>query len=263
MIVLKYRKEPFLMAHQHAFLRDAGPFGLLLVEQRMSRRAILRRLVGLTLAGGSITSFITACGSPTNTSPAFHQIAAPSAFQSDTIPAPQPPTASSHSKALYTYHGHFASVNAVAWSPDGKRIAAGSNDGTVQVWDAANGEHVFTYRGHADHVVTEAWSPDGKRIASGSNDGTAQAWDAANGGHVFIYRGHTDHVNAVPWSPDGKRIASGSDDDTVQVWDAANGGHVFTYRGHTDAIWGVAWSPNGKRIASGSADKTVQVWLVR
>ena len=206
------------MAHQHAFLRDAGPFGLLLVEQRMSRRAILRRLVGLTLAGGSITSFITACGSPTNTSPAFHQIAAPSAFQSDTIPAPQPPTASSHSKALYTYHGHFASVNAVAWSPDGKRIASGSNDGTVQVWDATDGGHVFTYRGHIDRVNAVAWSPDGRRIASGSADGTVQVWDAANGGHVFTYRGHSGPVWTVAWSPNGKRIASGSADKTVQVW---------------------------------------------
>src|SRR5205807_1266419 len=132
------------MAHQHAFSQNLSSPGQLLGEQRMSRRAILRRLAGLTLAGGSITSFITACGSP-----------------------------------AFTYRGHPDRVNAVAWSPDGKRIASGSADGTVQVWDAANGGHVFTYRGHADHVVTVAWSPDGKHIASGSNDGTAQVWDAA------------------------------------------------------------------------------------
>src|SRR6266704_2048339 len=245
------RKEPFLMAHQHSFSRDAGPLGLLIGEQRMSRRAILRKLAGLTLAGGSITSFITSCGLPTNLSPAS---------QTSTGSPTNPPsvlrtsTSSSLRTALYTYRGHSGRVMGVAWSPDGKRIASGSNDGTVQVWDAANGGHVYTYRGHLERVVTVAWSPDGKRIASGSDDGTVQVWDAANGGHVYTYHGHADHVNAVAWSPDGKRIASGSDDDTVQVWDAANGGHVYTYRGHTDAIWGVAWSPNGKRIVSGSGN---------
>src|SRR2546426_3743927 len=60
------RKEPFLMAHQHSFSQDVGPLGLLTGEQRMSRRTILQRLAGLTLAGGSITSFVASCSSPTD-----------------------------------------------------------------------------------------------------------------------------------------------------------------------------------------------------
>ncbi len=178
---------------------------------------------------------------------------------------------SQQSTALYTYRGHSKAVRAVAWSPNGKRIASGSGDKTVQVWDAINGGHVYIYRGHSNApqygVLAVAWSPDGKCIASGSDDRTVQVWDAANGGHVFTYRGHSDYVSAVTWSPDGKRIASGSggpnrggDDHTVQVWDAADGGHVFTYRGHSDYVSAVTWSPDGKRIASGSDDKTVQVW---
>src|SRR6266496_4278065 len=161
------RKEPFLMAHQHSFSRDAGPLGLLIGEQRMSRRAILRKLAGLTLAGGSITSFITSCGLPTNLSPAS---------QTSTGSPTNPPsvlrtsTSSSLRTALYTYRGHSAGVMGVAWSPDGKRIASGSDDDTVQVWDAANGGHVYTYRRHADAVWGVAWSPDGKRIVSGSGN---------------------------------------------------------------------------------------------
>ena len=69
-------------------------------------------------------------------------------------------------------------MNAVEWSPDGRRIASGSDDGTVQVWDAADGSHVYTYRGHSDIIWTMAWSPDGKRIASGCADKTVQVWDA-------------------------------------------------------------------------------------
>ncbi len=168
------------MAHRHSFSHGAGPLGLLFGEQRISRRSILRKLAGLTLAGGSITSFVPSWGYPTNTY----------------LPS-QSAISSSLGTPHYTYRGHSASVNAVAWSTDGKRIASGSNDGTVQVWDAANGGNVFIYRGHVGRVNAVAWSPDGKRIASGGSDGTVQVWDAANGGNVFIYRGHTDHVVTV------------------------------------------------------------------
>jgi WD40 repeat protein len=67
----------------------------------------------------------------------------------------------------------------VAWSPDGKRIASGSTDHTVQIWNATDGSNVFTYQGHAHAVFSVAWSPDGKRIASGSFDHTVQVWVAS------------------------------------------------------------------------------------
>jgi WD40 repeat protein len=162
----------------------------------------------------------------------------------------------------YTYIGHANSVWSVAWSPDGKRIASGSADGTVQVWDATRGNRLLTYTGHTGTVFSVAWSPDDKRIASGSADSTVQVWDASTGSHLLTYTGHaSSYVGSVAWSPDGKHIASGSNDNTVQVWDASSGNHhLLTYTGHTDAVYNLAWSPDGKRIASGSNDKTVQVW---
>jgi len=69
-------------------------------------------------------------------------------------------------------------VEAVTWSPDGRRIALGSNDKTVQVWNAAGGGDVYTYGGHSNPVYAVAWSPDGKHIASGSEDETVQVWRA-------------------------------------------------------------------------------------
>ncbi len=125
-----------------------------------------------------------------------------------------------HPHHLYIYHGHSDAVNAVAWSPDGTRIASGSDDGTVQVWDAASGKILTFYHGHSDMVIAVAWSPDGTRIASASSDKTVQVWDAAKGDNVYTYAGHSDAVNTVAWSPDGTHIASASSDKTVQVWDA-------------------------------------------
>jgi serine/threonine protein kinase len=212
-----------------------------LPERKFSRRAVMVGLAATGVAIGGTLFWLNVV----NTAPKSENLSQDAASR---IP-------------LYTYRGHTDLVWAVLWSPDGKQIASGSIDNTVQVWDAANGEHIFTYHGHADWVRAVAWSPDGKRLASGGNDSMVQVWDAADGGHVFTYKGHTSSGRAVAWSPDGKRIASASEDSTVQVWDAVDGGNVLTYRGHANYIVNmVAWSPDGKRIASASDDKTVQVW---
>ena len=84
-------------------------------------------------------------------------------------------------KSVYTYHGHTGLANvvsALAWSPDGKRIASGSTDKTVQVWDAASGNHAYVYQKHTGTVFVVEWSPDGSYIASGSADKTVQIWQA-------------------------------------------------------------------------------------
>jgi WD40 repeat protein len=160
----------------------------------------------------------------------------------------------------------------MAWSPDGRRIASGAGDNTVQVWNSTTRLTYVTYRGHSSAVRSVAWSPDGKFIAS-SDDFTVQVWNASTGEHIFTYRGHTTFVSAVAWSPDGKRIASASDDQTVQIWNAPSvgtrssgpiaGGDIFTYPGHSRGVRAIAWSPNGKLIVSGSEDHTAQVWAAK
>jgi serine/threonine protein kinase len=135
------------------------------VQRRISRRTVVLGLglAGVAVAGGGITWWVL---------------------------TPHP---------LYTYGGHFSAVQAVAWSPNGKRIASGSRyfydydgsvgDNTVQVWDADSGDPLLTYTGHSWGVNAVAWSPDGLRIASGSSDQTVQVWDAADGGNVYTYPG--------------------------------------------------------------------------
>jgi WD40 repeat protein len=76
--------------------------------------------------------------------------------------------------------GHTGPVESVAFSPDGKRLASASKDGTVKVWDAATGQEILTLKGHTDQVLSVAFSPDGKRLASASADGTVKVWDASH-----------------------------------------------------------------------------------
>jgi eukaryotic-like serine/threonine-protein kinase len=172
---------------------------------------------------------------------------------------------------LVTYTGHLNTVTTVAWSPNGTRIASGSWDQTVQVWDATSGTYPLIYRGHTTNVNAVAWSPlhTGQRIASASGnnffkgDFVVLVWNPATGGHLLTYSGHMQPVHTVAWSPNGAHIASGGEDKTVQVWDARSGSPLLSYSRHTDMISAVAWSPDGRRIASASNDFTMQVWDAR
>gem|GEM_PF-500093 len=150
------------------------------------------------------------------------------------------------------FSGHVDGVTALAWSPDGSRIATGSDDG-VRVWDAVTGESLFSLeRGRGVGAVV--WSPDGSRIATGSDDGV-RVWDAVTGESLFsLERGHG--VKSVVWSPDGSRIATGSAVG-VWVWDAVTGENVLSLK-HDHWLESVAWSSDGSRIATGSA---VGVWV--
>lgn len=210
---------------------------------RLSRRTMLAGLagmVGLTSAG----AVLAACSSETN-----NPGASPTVAHATKTPQVSP-TASSTAVSpigttIYEYRGHTLGVFAVAWSPDGKRIASGSFDKTVQVWDALTGQHVFIYRGHTDQVNSISWSPDGKYIAS-SGDGTVQVWDPLTG-HLIFKRG--SQVYGTSWSPDSKQLACGNG-DSFQVWEVATGKQVSSFGNASMPSCCPIWSPDGSSIAA-------------
>jgi len=179
------------------------------------------------------------------------------------------------------YDAHASWVVALAWSPDGTRIASAGGDGTVRVWEAETGVSLLTYRRHTrllnkiNHPATVyavAWAPEGQRIVSAGDGATVHVWDAATGQTLTLYQGHSGllaNVYAVAWSPDGKSIASACSsigmDKTVHNWDPATGQTLSRYNAHYGwvpnfSILSVAWSPDGTRVAATCGDKTLRIW---
>ncbi|KAJ7083547.1 WD40 repeat-like protein [Mycena epipterygia] len=162
-------------------------------------------------------------------------------------------------------NGHINTVTSVDFSPDGARIASGSEDWTVRVWDAQTGAVVTgPFEGNTSVITSVHFSPDGRFVVSGALK-MVHIWDAQTGALVAgPLEGHTDWVNSVQFSPNGKCVASGCWDKTIRIWDAQSGVCVGgPFEGHTGVVNSVHFSPDGTRIASGSGDKTVRIWDVQ
>src|SRR5262249_33274534 len=116
-------------------------------------------------------------------------------------------------------------VNAVAFSPNGRLLAAGGmlpeggkNDGLLQVWELDTKKLV--YKAEADkHVLfCLAFSPDGKTLASGGNDPAITLWTVPLGKRVGKLEGHTDQIHDLAFAADGKTLASAGRDGLVLLW---------------------------------------------
>ncbi|KAG1654637.1 hypothetical protein FOA52_009193 [Chlamydomonas sp. UWO 241] len=157
---------------------------------------------------------------------------------------------------------HSNSVTTLAFSPDGKTLATGSDDSTARLWDVATGKERAVLTGHSESVNTLAFSPDGKTLATGSSDHTARLWDVATGKERAVLTGHSYSVMPLAFSPDGKTLATGSRDETARLWEVATGKERAVLTGHSNWVTTLAFSPDGKTLATGSNDKTARLWDV-
>jgi WD40 repeat protein len=159
---------------------------------------------------------------------------------------------------LRTLTGHTSGACHPVFSPDGKRLASGSEDLSLRVWDVATGREELTLTGHQNGVWTVAFDPEGKRLVSADAGGTIKVWDG-RGELLSTFAGHTNGVHHLAFSPSGKRLATVSDDGTCKIWDARLWKEIRALPGNGKSFWSVAWSRDGKVLAAGGENEVI-IW---
>lgn len=171
-------------------------------------------------------------------------------------------------KLIWKAQGQGIFVLAVAWSRNGKYIAAANADtdtakDVVQILDAATGKEAFLYKGYGAPVRAGAWSPDSKQVASSGDTGDVTTWDALTGGSSGRYASEDEQGRcySVAWSPDGTHLAAANENGKAYAWSLAGGSTLYSYLGHAPLpVLAVDWSPDSKYVVSGGGDQTVQIW---
>jgi WD40 repeat protein len=155
----------------------------------------------------------------------------------------------------------FSSILAIAYSPDGKTLAASDSSGEIRLWCVRDGQCLLTCSGHTNWVRAIKFSPDGRYLASSSDDRTLKIWDLQEGICLQTI-GDGIHSLGFSFSPDGRYIASGSVNHTIYYWELQTGTCIREFSGHQGWSIDVKFHPQGHQIISGGADHTVRVWDV-
>ncbi len=155
----------------------------------------------------------------------------------------------------------IGAVLSVAFSPDGKLLAAGETNGNIRLWQISDGQLFLTLEGHTDQISSIAFSPDGHILASGNDDKSIKLWEIPSGRLIRTLE-DTIGICSVNFSPDGQTLAAGNYDHTVKLWNVQTGQPLRILRGHTNWVRAVAWSPDGALLASSGDDQTIQLWDV-
>ncbi len=154
---------------------------------------------------------------------------------------------------------HDAYVWAVAFSPDGKKVATGSD--MARLWDIATGQPLGSPMKHKSFVLAVAFSPDGKKVATASADQTARLWDGSTGQPLGQPMAHRGLVNAVVFNPDGTKLVTASEDGMARLWDVATGQPLRPLMAHRGPVRTVAFSPDGKKVATASWENSETAWV--
>ncbi len=166
---------------------------------------------------------------------------------------------------------HGSDTRALAWSPDGRTLAAGGQDKIVHLWDVKTRRVLGAWKGHNDVVSALAWSPDGRKLASGSFDNTVRVWEfnsarRAQRGQFQRFQGDGFDFDSLAWSENGSILAGGAGNGRVWLWNIGKGGDLLNIvAGHRGAVLSLSFGQVDKRavlLSSGFGGATF-LWDVK
>jgi WD40 repeat protein/mono/diheme cytochrome c family protein len=159
--------------------------------------------------------------------------------------------------------GVAAAVSAVAFSPDGRQLAAAeglaSVAGHVRIWTIGN-PAARTLTGHTDSIYAIEFNPAGDRIVTAAYDKLLIIWDAASGKELQTLKHHTGAVFGATFSPDGKLLASVAADQTAKLWNVDTGQRIATFTEATKGLSAIAFHPRGHEFSTGGVDKMIRTY---
>ncbi len=156
------------------------------------------------------------------------------------------------------------SYRGLAYSPDGRTLALGSEDGEVRLWEMPAGRERAVLRGHTGSVWGLAFSPDGKRLATGGQDGRLFLWDPVAGTESRVLRGaHPAPIRSLAFSPDGRSLGlaePSSEASDFLIFDVETGVVRTRLFGHHLGTTDLAYSPDGCTLATAGVDRSIKLW---
>ncbi|HZU96265.1 MAG TPA: WD40 repeat domain-containing serine/threonine-protein kinase, partial [Planctomycetota bacterium] len=164
-------------------------------------------------------------------------------------------------RELWHAETHQGEARSVAFSPDGKSVVSGGDDGMAVLRETASGAALGTLAGHTSSIESVAYSPDGKLVATASQDQSVRFWDSVERREKTPARlGSRSRITAIAISADKKRVATAGWDRVLRLWDMEKEEEVAALEGHAAGISALAFSRAGDRIASAGDDGAACTW---
>jgi WD40 repeat protein len=152
-------------------------------------------------------------------------------------------------------------ISAIAFSPDGSRIVAGSPSGVVKVWDTVNSRFLPAPSPiYSRRTICCVFSPDGSHFITGSIEPTTRIWDAKSGQPGTALLSHQDSIECATFSADSRYVATGSRDKTVRIWDTANGQPIGKPLQHDTDVNSIGFDPTTADRLVTTFDTIARIW---
>ena len=160
--------------------------------------------------------------------------------------------------------GHFDTMNAIVYSPDGQRIITTADDGKIKVWDVDSGFCIVTFTEHTSSVTACEFAKRGNVLFTASLDGSVRAWDLTRYRNFRTFTAPTRlSFSSIAVDPSGEVVCDGSlDSFDIHIWSVQTGQLLDQLAGHEGPVASLSFAQTGGALVSGSWDHTVRMWNI-